>query len=213
LPEYYQLPRRQPGDPLPVNLVPDAGAGNELKPESIVEIYSRAPHVLHDTHDGRHYSIPPGASLIEYAAAAHFRERSLVPGTRNPETGKQQRYILIPELRDPIGLCFPFDLAQYTEQQARPEAIDRASLTSKAARSVTVVQTDAEMARLAGAGASFGGMKQDRGLEGNAGGDVPADMLEPDVAALVAQAADTASAAADGVTFDPIQPAAGRRRR
>jgi hypothetical protein len=212
LPEYYQLPRRESGDELPINLVPDTGAGNTLTPETIVEIYNRAPHVLHDTFDGRHYSIPPGRALIQYGAAAHFRERSLIPGTRNPETGKQQRYILIPELRDPIGLCSPFDLAQYAAQQARPEAIDRASLTSKAARSVTVVQTDAEMARLAGAGAGFGGMKQDRGLEGNAGGEVPADMLEPDVAALAAQAADAASAAAEGVTFDPIQPA-GRRRR
>jgi hypothetical protein len=172
---------------------------------------------IRDTYDGRHYTIPPGRSHIQFGAAEHFRNRSVIPGSRNPETSKQDRYIVLPRLRDSEDKCFAIDGAAFSEQAARPEAIDRRTLTSAAARNVVVRQTDAEMARLGGAGIGLGSMRPNVGLEGNhEGSTVPADMLTPDDTAVREQAADVAAAAADGYTVDPAPAAASRtqpRRR
>jgi hypothetical protein len=48
-----------------------------------------------DTFDSRHYIIGPGYFEVELAAAVHFKDRAVVPGSRNPETNFQASFIAI----------------------------------------------------------------------------------------------------------------------
>lgn len=105
---------------------PDHLKGVELTPEAIVVIINRHPSKPYrDKFDGINYTIPGGeVGEITYAAAMHFRERSVVPGSRNPATHKEDHFIAILNI-DPVERCQPFTDEQAALFDALPEAIDR----------------------------------------------------------------------------------------
>lgn len=58
-----------------------------LKPDSPVIVINRGRKPLEMTFDGNHIPIPVGYFETEYGAALHFKDRAVVPGTRNLEVG------------------------------------------------------------------------------------------------------------------------------
>src|SRR5687768_152815 len=109
MPQIYNKPTL-PGVEI-ANLVPEGLAGTELTPKTRVVIINRGNQVYHDKYDGRNYVVRPGYSEVEFEAADHFRARSVVPGTRDPITGKQQHFIAILGI-DPDHRCEPLDAAE-----------------------------------------------------------------------------------------------------
>jgi hypothetical protein len=59
-----------------------------------------------DTFDSRHYIVAPGYFEVELAAATHFKDRAVVPGSRNPETNFQASFIAIIGVVAPTGTGF-----------------------------------------------------------------------------------------------------------
>jgi hypothetical protein len=156
-----------------VNLVPEGLGGTELTPKTRVVIINRSAHPYHDKHDGRDYIVLPGLSEVEYEAADHFRSRSVVPGTRDPITGKQEHFIAILGI-DPEERCVPLTEGEQLQADEAPEAIDRTSM-SGADRDVKVVSTQAARSRTAG-----GGTRRVRqSVEGNDGSAAPAGATAP----------------------------------
>jgi hypothetical protein len=132
----------------PVNLVP-LGATQELEPKTRVLIVNRGDAPYRDKFDGRDY-IVPGATVaeVEYEVANHFRERSVVAGSRDPVTGKQDRRIAILGIDKPerCELLTPVE----NEKAAKAvEAIDREALGDDKA---VVVPTARVRARTIGLG-------------------------------------------------------------
>lgn len=77
------------------NLQPESSGEVQLKPDTKVLVVNRGRETLFDTYDSKHYTIPPGFFEIEYGAAVHFKNRGVVPGSRNPETNFQASFFAI----------------------------------------------------------------------------------------------------------------------
>lgn len=130
----------------PVNLTPD-GAAQELEPKTRVIIRNRGDQVYKDKFDGRDYTVPPGAVCeVEYEVANHFRERSVVPGSRDPITGKQEHFIAILGI-DREERCQPLNAAEAAKAATAKEAIDREAMGDDQAR---VVPTASVRGRVVG---------------------------------------------------------------
>lgn len=184
-------------------VVPDNTNGEVLNDSTPVIVFNRKPEPYVDMYDGRRYTLPPGFIDLRYCEALHFKGRSVVPGSRNPETGKQDHYIVIVDAQTPPDHLITIGEAQFRRQQQLPEAIDRASMTSQAARSVQTIKTTAAHATIA----------EGRGLEGNSpSSDVPDDAMAPVHDAQQEQARDAAAAASDGYAPEAVT-VGGRRRR
>jgi len=147
----------------------------ELTPKTSVLCINRGAAVYYDKYDGRDYEVPPGYFEVAYEVAAHFRERSIVPGSRNPVTGGQQMYIAILGIDRPED-CEPFSDAEVDAQAAAPEALDRSDMPAED-RAIKVVQTNVARARTAGRG----GRARDVSVEQNASRDLAPGALEPPV--------------------------------
>lgn len=140
---------KRPDTPVkPVNLVPEGLGGEELTPKTRVVCINRSDVTYVDKCDGRDYVCPPGLFEVEYEVANHFRERSVIPGSRDPVSGKQEHYIAIVGI-DPEDRCQPLSGGELAIAKAAPEALDRSGM-SGADKDVRVVPTQAARARTAG---------------------------------------------------------------
>lgn len=145
--QYYRKPEID--GVKPINLVPEHGKGTVLKPDTPVLCINRGIRAIHDKWDGIDYIIPPGYFEVAYGAADHFRNRAVVPGSRNPETGKQESFIGLVGIDRPER-CEPFTPEQCEAFGLRVEAIAREELTSPEARAVVTVDTRSVQARMVG---------------------------------------------------------------
>jgi hypothetical protein len=112
-----------------------------------------------DTFDSRHYIIGPGYFEVELAAAVHFKDRAVVPGSRNPETNFQASFIAIIGVVASTGVGYkvvkavdhPDDWAPFTDEECAAyeiafEALDREHMSNPIERDVTVVGTSGAIA-------------------------------------------------------------------
>lgn len=167
----YQRPTAPDGAKI-LNLVPDSLGGEELTPETRVLCINRGATPYRDKYDGRDYTCPPGLFEVEYKAADHFRGRSVIPGTRDPITGKQEHYIAILGI-DRADRCEPLTKAEDDKAAAAPEAIDRTAMDGPA-KHVQVISTMAARARTAG-----GNRRIKQSTESNDGTEEAPDAMKP----------------------------------
>jgi hypothetical protein len=146
----------------------------ELTPKTAVICINRGREVYRDKCDGRDYEVPPGHFEVAYEVAAHFRERSVVPGSRNPITGRQTNFIAILGMDKPED-CVPFDDDASERQSEAPEALDRSDM-ALSDRQVTVVPTRVARARTAGRGRG-----REASLEQNDSTEPAPDAAEPPI--------------------------------
>lgn len=112
-----------------------------------------------DTFDSRHYIIGPGYFEVELGAALHFKERAVVPGSRNPETNFQASFLAIIGVVAPTGSGYrvvkavdhqddwePFSDEECASYEIAFEALDRANMSNPIERDVTVVGTSSAIA-------------------------------------------------------------------
>lgn len=111
------------------------GPQKEPKPDERVICINRGRKDITVTFDSRHMVLPPGYFEIEYEAAKHFRNREIVPGTKNPELNTFVSWIAILNV-DADEKCQPFTDEELLEFGEKVEAIDRSALTSPADRDV-----------------------------------------------------------------------------
>lgn len=175
MPVTYRRPTLPPGTAPPPNLASVDLKAQELTPQTTVVCINRGGLIYCDKYDGRDYEVPPGLFEVAYEVAAHFRARSIVPGSRNPITGGQQTYIAILGIDKPED-CEPFSDADVDAQAAAPEALDRSDMPTED-RAVRVVPTNVVRARTAGRG----GRARDVSVEQNASRDAAPEALEPPV--------------------------------
>jgi hypothetical protein len=146
-------------------LLSPVAATKKLGPESIVTLIFRGGPPIVDKFDGRDYIVPPlpeGVALwewqemthepsawqVEYQVAAHLQTRAVVPGSRNPHTGKTASQLGIVEVDRPDRVE-PFTL-QELKKFGLAEAIDREAAELPSMRNVQVIDTrDAVSAALA----------------------------------------------------------------
>lgn len=134
-----------------------------------------------DTFDSKHYVVKPGYFEVEYAAAIHFRNRAVVPGSRNPETGFQASFIAIIGVVQPTAAGFKVVKAvddavtwdAFTDEECEQyevafEALDRSSMVNAIQPDVRLAQTNNTLAgakesrvRGGGSGSRRGGRKTD----------------------------------------------------
>lgn len=108
----YQQP--SVGDQVIRDLLPVEEKTPVLKPETPVIIINRGREVIADSRsmfDGQQYHVAPGLSRARYDLALHLRERCIVPGSRNPISGKTESLIGILNV-DPPAKCEPFTAEQ-----------------------------------------------------------------------------------------------------
>lgn len=141
-------------------LVPQRGSRDvQLSPESEVLCINRGTQPLEDMWDSIPFKIPPGYFKTTYAAARHFRDRAVVPGSRNPETHQQTSFIAIIGIVDYVQGGFKvvkpvddpsewesFSAAERAEYEDEPEALDRAGMVNPIDRDVTIVSTSSAVA-------------------------------------------------------------------
>lgn len=141
-------------------LVPQRGTRDvQLSPESEVLCINRGAEPLEDMWDSIPFSIPPGYFKTTYAAARHFRDRAVVPGSRNPETHRQTSFIAIIGIVDYVQGGFKvvkpvddprewetFTPAERAEYENQPEALDRAGMVNPIDRDVEIVSTSSATA-------------------------------------------------------------------
>jgi endonuclease YncB( thermonuclease family) len=140
---------RRPETPTkPANLVPEGLGGEELTPSTRVVCINRGDTDYLDKCDGRDYVCAPGLFEVEYQVADHFRTRSVIPGSRDPISGKQEHYIAILGI-DPPEQCQPLSGGELDAAKAAPEALDRSGMSGPD-KDVKVVPTQAARARTAG---------------------------------------------------------------
>ena len=147
-----------------------AQESNELKPDSIVTIMFRGGPPVVDKYDSRDYVVPPiprrngepimtvqawqeksqpaGYFKVRFDVAEHLRNRAIVPGTRNPHTGKaisQIAIVLTPngKMCDPEQRQTPFT-AEQLQQWGCPEGLDR-SMFEDGRKNVTVIPTESAL--------------------------------------------------------------------
>lgn len=159
----------------PLSLASSDLKATELTPKTTVLCINRGDQDYVDKFDGKDYVVPPGYFEVAYEVAAHFRERSVVPGSRNPVTGHQENYIAILGI-DPPADCVPFSESEAAAQAAAPEGLDRSDM-DPVDRDVKVVTTSSARARTAGKGSRT----RDITTEQNASRAAAPDALEPPV--------------------------------
>jgi hypothetical protein len=109
-----------------------------------------------DTYDSRHYIIMPGYFSAPYGAALHFKQRAVVPGSRNPETNSEASFLTILGVAEPTtgGLRIvrrvddledwePFSDDECREYGMSVEALDRRHMIDPIVPADQVVVTDA----------------------------------------------------------------------
>ncbi len=167
--------RTQPANQPPIidaePLVPEQ-VSNELKPETEVVILFKGGPPIVDKWDSKDYVVPPiprdvnGQHVctleqwrershpaahfrVAYGVAQHLRDRNIVPGTRNPHTGKAHSQIAIVQTPNGKGLDPPQRAQPFTAEQKKqfgfPEGIDR-SMFEDSRKDVRVVQTESALA-------------------------------------------------------------------
>lgn len=140
---------KQTAFPLPdmsdvANLMVERLNETTLKPDSPVICRNRGRRPIEGTFNGEHIVIPPGLFRTEYAAAKHFQQRSVVPGTRNLEVGGHVSWIGILGSDDGRVKVDSEDQTEpFTDEELqhfgeKVEAIDRSALTGAAAHVVSV---------------------------------------------------------------------------
>src|SRR5262245_18505631 len=100
MPLTYEKPELPQGTKIN-NLVSADLHAQELTPKTRVVIINRGRTDYRDKYDAHDYVVPPVLGEVEYEVANHFRERSVVPGSRDPVTGHQDVFIAILGL-DPV---------------------------------------------------------------------------------------------------------------
>jgi hypothetical protein len=140
-------------DPRDRMLYPGGATTHEKTAETKVWVLNRGGGVYEDMYDSQPYEIPEGKWVISYAAALHFRNRAVVPGTR----GGYQSQGLAPKQMSRIAIlrpvdwdepldrpenCVPFTAEQLARMYGAVEALNRSSFDSPAARQVRVIQTE-----------------------------------------------------------------------
>lgn len=135
-------------------LKPQSSGTLVVTPETIVLCINRGREPLEDTFNSRHYLIQPGYFSVQLGAAQHFKDRAVVPGSRNPETRWQASFIAIIGVvvpsREGFKVVHPIDdPAQwdpFTDDECREyghavEALDRASMVDPIDSDVQLVPT------------------------------------------------------------------------
>lgn len=124
------LPPELPRDAVVARLQPTDVPAQALSLDTLVKFINRGHHTLDCQFDGQHYEIPPGWSEVRFAAALHFRDRLIVPGTRDANNVLAvQSWIAIPGEGDPrldapaTGVMFTD--AELLEFGERTEGLDR----------------------------------------------------------------------------------------
>jgi len=160
----------------PFSLLSTDMKAQELTAKTRVICINRGTEPYVDKWDSRDYICPPGIFEVEYEAASHFRDRSVVPGSRNPITGEQEVFIAILGI-DPPEKCVPFDQADLALQKTTVEALDRSDM-DPVDRNVRVVPTSAMRARTAGGRKAA---RADIRVEKNASHEVAEGAMDPPV--------------------------------
>ncbi len=125
--QYGYTPVEPPEGIRPVDLMASTTAGpvREPAPTERVLCLNRGRRPIEDTFDARHLEMPPGYFYIEYAAAKHFQERNIVPGTKSAVVGGAYvSWISICGVNPP-EMCQPFTDEELAEFGEAVEAIDR----------------------------------------------------------------------------------------
>jgi hypothetical protein len=131
------------------NLLHSQQIANTIPLNAPVLCINRGRKTLLDTFNANHIEIPPGHFITEYEAAQHFRERLIVPGTKNLEVGGFVSWIGILGTTDgriavdAEALCQPFTDEELQAFGEKVEAIDRNAFSDPRARNVAVVRTSA----------------------------------------------------------------------
>lgn len=137
-------------------LVPQGSGQIALTPDREVLCVHRGDEPYEDMFDGRPYKIAPGFFRTQYGAAVHFKERAVVPGTRNPETRYQASFIAIigvVELRpdstftvlkavDDPAEWTPFTAEERGEYKDAVEALDRDGMVNPIDAEVMIMSTN-----------------------------------------------------------------------
>ncbi len=157
------------------SLVAEGLHGQQLTPKTRVLVVNRGTADYCEKFDGRNYVVPGGkVSEVEYEVADYLRDRSVIPGSRDPMTGKSEHFIAILGI-DPAERCELLDKDEQHKADTTVEAIDR-SLMDGADRDVKVVSTQAARARTVG-----GTRRIAQRVEGNDGSPAPEDAMTPPV--------------------------------
>lgn len=136
-------------------LVPQGSGAIALTPEQEVLCVHRGDEPYEDMFDGRPYAIKPGFFRTQYGAARHFKDRAVVPGTRNPETRYQASFIAIIGVVElnPDGtfkvlraVDDPSEWTRFTEEERAEykdavEALDRQGMVNPIDAEVTIMST------------------------------------------------------------------------
>jgi hypothetical protein len=155
-----------------------------LEPLSIVTLVFRGGPPVVDKFDGRDYIVPPlpadvnlwdwqarfhepSTWQVEYQVAAHLQTRAVVPGSRNPHSGKTSSQIGILEVDRPDRVE-PFT-DEELQQFGLAEAIDRRAAELPSMRDVKVIPTSQAIASAMAAGQNI-----DERLDEEPGTDVTA---------------------------------------
>lgn len=118
-----------------VSLMPEHTKKVELKPETPVVCLNRGPRVLKDMWNADEYVIPANAKFqLPYAAAKHFQERLIVPGTRNPNPSDASLPPYVSWLAifgvDPPEACVPFTEEQLVSVGESIEGLNRLAMSA-----------------------------------------------------------------------------------
>lgn len=193
----------------------------KLSPTSTVTLVFRGGPPVIDKFDGRDFIVPPlppGVPLhewraqhqpasrwqVEYQVAAHLQKRAIVPGSRNPHTGRILSQLGIEEIDRPDRLE-PFSVEQLKQFGLAREGLDRSQAELPSMREVTVINTtDAVSASLAA------GQDIDDVLERAPGEEITAP--PEDHQGLRDVEADTAAYEASGGQASRTRAARGGRR-
>lgn len=177
-----------------------------LKPETPVIVLHRGGPPVKDKFDGQDWLIPgPGYWTLRYDAAMHLKARAVVPGSRNPATGRQESQLAIVQTSwgdpiDPPARCVPFTDAQVKHWWSHIEAIDRTSMASPIARSVTAINYEDAQRTLLSQGVNVEGVVETEAAQGAAiATPVPPEANE----ALREMRQTFAEAAAEGHVTEP----------
>lgn len=124
----------------------------KIGPETEVLCVHRGRETLEDMFDSRNYTINPGHFFAPYGAAKHFKDRAVVPGSRNPESRSQVSFITIigkvtmteSGLRVDKQVDEPVDWDPFTDEECQQygmafEALDRSAMVDPIEKAVTVL--------------------------------------------------------------------------
>lgn len=175
-----------------------------LDPTTPVVIVHRGGPDIVEKFDGREYVVPAGRWTLPYGVAMHLKTRAIVPGSRNPHTGKTASRIGIVATTygkpvDPPEKCRLFTADELAKFGDTVEALDRSVIESPGGRRMELVGTTDVIASVQAHGIDVDG-KLDAGIDPAALAPTPAGQNS------ILQQASADAIAGGG---DPI----GRRRR